>query len=520
MKKIQIYLFLGVLVLGFNTSCKKFLDINENPNSPTSGTPELVLPQAIVRTAAMMPNLNNFGSRLMGYQANAGGYSGWGSVVSYNYTTGDYGSIFESTYKANEDFQVVINLSAGSADYGAFIAAAQIMQAYNFQTLVDIYNEIPYSEALKGSDFLQPKYDKGEDVYKALADSLDKAMATLDATTSTTNFVSADPLFKGNITRWLQFANTIKLRLILRSNGKVTFSNTSFNAAGFLKDDALVNPGYAKIDGKQNPMYSSWAYSAAGGSVSVAYIPTPYILAFYNGNKILDEARAKLVFKNGLAVPVNQLGYQGDDAAKGLTPSAWFIGTNATTLARIGILKGPEMGQPIMTASESYFLLAQANLKGITGTPADAEANFNSGILSSFRYLEKDHNGAISAGYNPQADFDKYQLENEDNPLVNFELATTDAEKVEAIVTQEYIANNMINGHQAWFEFLRTGYPRIEGPNTTANRINTFVSISSEASTANKLPNRLLYPASEYKYNDKNIPGNINPFSSKIFWAQ
>ena len=520
MKRIKINFIIALVAVISFTSCKKFLDVNENPNSPTEGTPELVLPQAITRTAGTLVNLNNFGSRLIGYQANAGGYSGWGSVVSYNYTTGDYGSIFESLYKANEDLQVVIDLSGSEEMYKPFVAAAQIMQAYNYQTLVDVYDDVPYTEALKGAGSLQPKYDNGEDIYKALADSLDKAMATLDGTSSTSLFEVADPLFHGDINNWIKFANTLKLRLILRSNGKVTFSNTSFNAAGFLTTDALVNPGYSKTDGKQNPMWNTWAYSASGASVSVAYIPTPYILSYYDGSKILDETRGELVFRGGLAVATNQLGYQGDDAKKGPTPSAWFIGSSASNYAHIGILKGPDMGQPIMLAAESYFIQAQANLKGIVGTPADAEANFNNGVLASFEYLEQDNTGNTADGWDPNADYEAYVEANIDNPLVNFSLATTDEERVEAIVTQEYIANNMVLGHQSWFEFLRTGYPKIEGPNSTANKKNTFVSVTSEASTANKLPNRILYPASEYKYNEKNIPTGISPFTSKIFWAQ
>ena len=496
------------------------MDINENPNSPTSGTPELVLRQSIVRTAGLIPSFNNFGSRLIGYQANAGGYGGWGDVVSYNYTTGSWASIFESIYKANEDLQVVIDLSKADNAHNAFIASALILQAYNYQTLVDTYNDVPYTEALTGAKSLQPKYDKAEDIYKALADSIDVALRMLDATPTTTAFKSSDPLFNGDISLWKQFANTVKLRLILRSNGKVTFTNTTFNPAGFLTEDAIVNPGYTKVAGKQNPMWNSWAYSASGSSVSVAYIPTPYILAFYDGSKISDGVRAKLVFRGGTGVATNQLGYQGDDAKKGPTPSAWFVGTDATTYSKAGILKGPDMGQPIMLAAESYFLVAQANLKGITGTIADAKANFNKGVLASFNYLEKDNTGTVPATYKPSDDFNAYLAANAGNRLVDFDLATSSEQKLEAIVTQEYIAMNMVTGHQAWFEFLRTGYPTITGANSTANKKNTFVSFASESTASSKLPTRVLYPASEYKYNAKNIPDGISAFTSKIFWAK
>ena len=79
---------------------------------------------------------------------------------------------------------------------------------------------------------------------------------------------------------------------------------------------------------------------------------------------------------------------------------------------------------------------------------------------------------------------------------------------------------NMVTGHQAWFEYLRTGYPSITGANSTANKKNTFVSFASESTASSKLPTRVLYPASEYKYNAKNIPDGISAFTSKIFWAK
>jgi hypothetical protein len=522
MKKIQLYLFIGLLTMLSATSCKKFLDVNKNPNDPISATPELMLPQSIVRTASLMVGLNDYGARLMGYEANAGGVSGWGSFVSYNYTTGDFASLFYNGFKANEDLQEVINLSRKDSTHNTFIAAAQILKAFNFQSLVDVYNDIPYTDALKGKGVLQPKYDKAEDIYKALADSLDVSMAILSTNSTSSAFKSSDPLFKGDINQWIRFANTIKLRLILRANGKVQFSNTTFNSLGFLTADAIVNPGYTKIDGKQNPTWSTWAYDAAGTPPTAASqrIPTPYILTYYDGNKVSDAVRVDLVFNKGVAVPTNQLGYQGDDAKKGPTPSAWFVGSDAKNYDNIGILKGPDMGQPIMLASESYFLQAQANLKGIIGSANNVKENFKSGVLNSFKYLEKDNTGAIHSGKNPQADFDAYIAANKNNYLVNIDSASTNNQMLEAIVTQQYIAYNMIMGHQSWFEYLRTGYPKISGDNNAANKLTTFVSTTSESSTSDRLPTRILYPANEYSYNQKNVPTGISAFSSKIFWAK
>lgn len=523
MKKTYLYISVLLVVAFSASSCKKFLDINENPNSATFSTPELILPQAIVRSANLSWSYNGLGNDLMGYTANVGGVGGWGSTVSYYFTHGSYGALFSNTYKANEDLLTVVTMSEMDDEHNAFIGAAKIMMVFNYQSLVDTYNDVPYTEALQGTGNLQPKYDKAEDIYKALADTLDKAMALMKTTTSNSAFQTADPLFKGDITNWIKFANTIKLRLILRSNGKVTFTNMGFDAAGFLTEDALVNPGYSKDNGKQNPTFNSMGYSYSGSAATYQRVPTPYFLGYFDGHFINDKKRADMLYNGGVKVRQNQLGYVENDAEKGISPSVWYVATEptntASNYAKIGLLKGPDMGQPIMLASESYFLQAQANLKNMAGVPGTVKSNFEAGVFNSFNYLEKDNTNKIPADRDPQADFDAYLADNAGNKLVDIDATANDEEKLEAIVTQQYIAYNQITSHQAWYEFQRTGYPRITGDPTIANKKNTFVSLLSEARTANKLPTRILYPQSEINLNSKNVPeADFN--TSKIFWAK
>ncbi|MCO6496107.1 MAG: SusD/RagB family nutrient-binding outer membrane lipoprotein [Chitinophagaceae bacterium] len=523
MKKLRIYLIAGAALAMSATSCDKFLDINKNPNSPTEATADLILPQAIVRVAGTVPSFNSYGAALTGYFVNAGGFSGWGTLVSYNYTTADYSGLFSSMYKAIEDLQQVVIMSEGDESKDIYVAAAKVLQVYCWENLVDVYNDVPYSEALQGASLLQPKYDKAEDIYKSIAETLDGALATFDANITSSQFKAADKLFKGDLTKWKQFANTIKLRLIVRGGSKVSFSNTSFNSAGFLTDDALVNPGYVDESGKQSPMYASYAYSPSGSvSGTTAYIPSTFVMGFYNGTKIQDGERAALMFNNGLSVPHNQLGYQ-DDPPKGINPSAWYVhGPGNATKAngsQIGILKGPGQGQPLMLAAESYFLQAQANLRGIVGTPADAKTNFVNGIKASYNYLAKNPAGAVTTGYNANTFYNNYLAENALNKLVDFDACTTDEERLEAIVTQQYIAFNMTTGHQAWFEYIRTGYPRNRMPVTRANAPYAFSSTHSEATAADKLPTRVLYPESEFRYNSGNVP-TVDKYTSKIFFAR
>lgn len=530
MKKSFKYIF-GLLMLSSILACKKDLDINTNPNSATSSTPDLVLPQAIVATAANVVTYNNSaaGAQVVGYYANSAGVSGWGSIISYNYQTADGQALWNNTYNILNDIEYVLTETEGDDASKDFNAAAKVLKAYNFAMLVDVYNDLPYTEALQGDKILQPKYDDAKVIYKNLADLLDEAIATFTAEgTPSKAFTTADPLFGGasstEFVNWARFANSIKLRLVVKGKDKgVTFSNTTFNAVGFLQDDAMVQPGYSKTEGKQNPMWNAWAYTAAGTAVGAAsqYVPTPWMLTFYNGTKLLDETRAKVVYKNGLNTSSNQLGYlpnATETASRnysGLAPSNWFLGTSATAYDRIGILKGPDAPQPLMLKAESDFLQAEANVRAIqTG---DVQTNFENGIKASYAYLYKNNAGAVTAGKDVVADLAAYKTGNPGSHLVNFNLASTDAQKIEAIITQKYIAFNMIFGHEAFNEYKRTGYPTIAAGSNDEQR--TFASLVSQSTAPDKLPTRLMYPESEFKYNSSNVP-DINKFSTKIFWAK
>lgn len=514
--KFLLYACLGLSL----ASCSKALDINDNPNNPTESTPQLVFPQALVATARLVPSFNTYGTQLVGYRANGGGVSGWGSIVSYNFTTTDFNNLWSSSYDVLNDLQYVENTAKPQGQMDLYFAA-KLLKVYNYLNLVDTYNDIPYSEALKGTASLTPSYDKGVDIYKDLGTQLDSVVAYFKTSTSSTLFENTDFMYKGDEKKWAQLANTIKLKMLLRAKGKVQFAKTTLDDVGFVTADVIVNPGFVKNDGKQNPMWNSWAYLYDGSAVGAAsqYTPTPYIMTFYNGTKISDPDRADLVYKSGTSTPVNQLGYQQSDAGRGQAPSSWHLGNGK------GILKGPAAGQPIFLASESYFLQAEAALDNlISGT---VNTLFEQGIKESYNYLNRNEADATTVSSTDLADYlALYKADNPTSFLVNIEKATSNDQKKQAIITQKYIALNFLFGHEAWNEYRRTGYPSLLIPGTTnyypnnvANRNNTFVSITSEATATDKLPTRVMYPNTEFNYNSSNIP-DINKYTTKIFWAK
>lgn len=525
MKKIFNILILSAVLLGA-TSCEKFLDINENPNNPTSATPGLVLPQALVGTASLVNSYSGSISDLGGQYANAGGFGGFGSVVTYNYTSSNFTGLWSSSYNILQDFQYVINETKANPDLAYSNSVARTMKAFIFSKLVDQYNDVPYSEALKGSEFLTPKYDKAETIYQDLVKELNESIkAITDAQAKNTTIpitATADPIFKGNMTNWKKFANTLKLRLLIKLAGvpaTQSFATTQFssfdNSLGFITDDATANPGYIKEDGRQAPVFNSLAFAANGTARQItSRIPSKWMFGFYSGAKLNDKYRGSVIYRLFPNTPVNQMGDEsvGVPAAPAGT-TAFFTGANGTVTA-LGVAKGPTQDQPIMIKAESDFLQAEAIVRGyLTG---NAQTAFDNGITASFRYLYKNATNTVEATKDVAGDVVLYKADNPTSYLVNFDLALTTNEKLEAIITQKYIALNLIASDEAYSEFKRTGFPTIV--NGSLDPLLTFASRQSTSTRSDKLVSRILYPQSEYNLNPANAPGGIGLFTSRIFW--
>ncbi|MEO6287114.1 MAG: SusD/RagB family nutrient-binding outer membrane lipoprotein [Dyadobacter sp.] len=521
MKKYRIYQVLMLLLL-VTSSCKDYLDINTNPNSATSASALLVLPQAIVGSASISNQYNAYGGHFGGYIANAGGFSGFGNLFNYQLVPGDYNNLWVNTYDNLQDYKYVIDQTEGNDELAYANATAKIMTALNYQKLVDAFNNVPYSEALKANENLTPKYDDAATIYQDLVSKLDEAIGIIDTAKFPKSLnSSSDPLFAGDMIKWKKFANTIKLRILVRVSGVAALSDfvkTKFgaidNTLGYITDDAIVNPGYVKD--KPNPFWNTWGYSNTGALSNTSRVPTKFAFGFYKGQKLLDSGRGSVIYKNFTTnTPVNQLGNEVDAPTIITNYSTWYSGlfSSASSISNsLGILKGPNQGQVLMLAAEVHFLQAEAKLKGYI--PGDLAVNFDQGIAASFTYLYKDVTNTLSATKDVAADVATYKKDNEESKLVNIKLATTPAQKLEAIITQKYIAVNMVNSEEGWNEFRRTGYP-VTTPG--GDGYHNIASMLSTSTRIDKMPSRILYPASEQSYNSANFK-TVNQFSDLIFW--
>ncbi|HLR24427.1 MAG TPA: SusD/RagB family nutrient-binding outer membrane lipoprotein [Fodinibius sp.] len=518
--KISILLIaVGLLAV----SCDNFLDVNDDPNNPSEVTPDLVLPTGLNYTAEYVQQdrrLNHLGNMMMFNFGEAQGFNWYRDEFRYAVNSTFYDNLFDDAYSsALKQYKVLANLEG---DNGYYRAIGMIMQAYHFQILVDLYGSVPYSEALKRGENANPVYDNPEEIYKDLLNRLSGAISTIDSTASTSSAVEVgedDTVFDGDMAKWKQFANTLKVRILSRYadvgdpafiNGELTKIQNSGD--GYIEDLAVkINPGYLKEEeDKQNPYWNDLGKDASGNETLSykATAATQFVVEYLQGTK---DPRLGYIFEKPEENEyrgVNQ-GAPNDDKSVYAPP----LVSNLNLYG--GVLKGPTMGSVIMTKAEHELNLAALAEKGLN-VQGTVEEHYKAGIEASFKYL-------LDAGDTEQSDLADVDADSAANAYISRQAVWSGAENaMDAIMTQKWIATMGINAAQAWFDYNRTGYPSAQPVGAGAARASATgfpMSESDAVSGRNDRPVRLYYPQSEATRNSANLPSQPDVFTAKIFWA-
>src|ERR1700744_5173631 len=171
--------FLLFLVLSGAGCGKGYLDVNNNPNAPTSGAATLIFTNAEVQTAATINGTDFFNADyFMCYKSLI--YLFY-NISRNNYTSNDFTGVWTDCYHNLQDY-VAVEASASTARQHFLVAASKTMEALNFQMLVDAYNDIPYTQALSlPNGITNPAYDPGQTVYNGCLAKLDSAIALFES---------------------------------------------------------------------------------------------------------------------------------------------------------------------------------------------------------------------------------------------------------------------------------------------------------------------------------------------------
>ncbi|HEX5152032.1 MAG TPA: SusD/RagB family nutrient-binding outer membrane lipoprotein [Parafilimonas sp.] len=349
------------------------------------------------------------------------------------------------------------------------LATADILQVYAYYILVATYGNIPYTQALDINNPF-PTYDDAATVYADLLSRLNADISALDPGVEA--FGSADLLYGGDVSAWIKFANSLKLKMgmLLADSDPATAKSTveSAVAAGVLEsndDNALFH--YTTSTPNVNPVWTDLVQSGRKDFVACATL--------VNALKGLNDPRLNDYFTtdaNG--------DYSGGDPGASSNYATFSKPAEALTAA--------DFPYDVLDYAEVEFLLAEAVERGMN-VGGTAESHYNAAITASMEFW----GGSAS-------DASAYLAQ------TSVKYSTAAGDWKEKIGMQKWIA--LYNrGFDAWTEQRRLDYPELEAPETALS----------------DYPIRYTYPTNEQNLNGPNwkaasaaIGGD--EVTTKLFW--
>jgi len=458
------------------TSCRDWLDINDNPNYVAEVGEESLLPTGIMLTAARV-----------GYEYELLGYF-WAQFAVQNKTTNQYLTVMENNltnssswfyqpwrqnyYAIQPTFNDILSKCEGDDSKLNYVLMAKTMIAYNYIMLSSAFDRIVLSEALQGEVNLTPHYDDSKEVYKSicamlaeiLAMDADKVAEAEEARTT----ASVDMLFGGDTDNWFKFANTLYLKMLMRDfdNNKAAIRSVLASPVGFLDTADAAFDHFSDAADKSNPLYESDRRQLNTPANMMCCSDIFKVLS-------LDDPRLTAYYDNFYNLA-------GDDVlgvAYGEQPDkvTWRVKLAAT--------------DPVYFASiaEADFLQAEAYAR--LGDAANAQAFYEAGITASF---------------------DRWGLADEAPAFISGDYAFRPGDEesmVEQIINQKWAASVRAQTWDAWFDINRTGYPA---------RGDGKVLTDYSGVLGSGYPARFLYVTQSSDYNP-NAPA-VKPLNEKMWW--
>jgi hypothetical protein len=490
------------------SSCKKYLDVNTNPNVAHQATVITMLPAAqLYLGSAMGVDMQINGSVWSQFWTQTPAGSQYRALDQFDPKADYYNASWKNLYLSASNAYQLYNL-ADSQHKGAYKAISLLMRAYAFQALTDGWGDVPFKDALSGQfadgHITSPKYDSQRVVYRGILAYIDSASALINLNDGAAPGAD-DLIYGGNMSKWQKFANTLKLRVLMRMSGieplyanpridTMFLKGTQFMGAG---DDAVIAYGSGATN--NNPLYAELTSVQMGGVQQMAGSKTA--IDEMNSN---NDYRSKVFFTTvpgAGRVGIKQGEYDIMVSSSSYSVPSAHVGGNAASAA------SAKAGVVLLSSWESYFLQAEAVARGITAAGGDDADLFYKGLNASFSYW---NNALVTEGY-PSASAAYSVYVNGDATASipaaywgQYPVTGTADDKVRHIITQKWFSMCGTQGFEAWTEWRRTGYPTF------------LINPRNSRIGAVQLPSRFVYPASEAATN-ANYPG-LQSLTTRVWW--
>lgn len=517
------YIVLIAILLLMNSCTKSF----EKYNTDSNGISEKELSVDFNNIGQFFPpieqaydfigDINQNVQMDVGFLGGAGGYGGYFSntyigqtLSNYSFSANTLNNQMLFPWGYNYVMSPIENIARGGARVSApdFWAIALILQVGAMQKVTDMYGPIPYSKFGQGGSTVS--YDSQESIYNLFFSQLDTAVNNLKAYIANRPgakpFKKFDEVYGGDYTKWLKYANSLRLRLAMQIV-KVDPQEAQTQAEKAVNPSSggvlTTNTDNALVSGAINPVEISlheWQDNHVNANI------VSYMLGY-------NDPRVSKYFEPSTIVPGQYIGLRFGGAYDAQSITLQF--TNATNDIN---RQSPFI---LMTAAEVYFLRAEGALRGwnMGGT---AEDLYNEGIDASFAQwgVGSDASAYINNSTSIPANYvDPSNSHNNINALSTIPIQWiangSKEQNLEQIITQKWIATYPYGCSEAWATFRRTGYPRLFPVvnNFSGGTVNTTIQIR-----------RVPYPQTEYENNSAAVTqavqmlGGPDDGGTRVWW--
>jgi hypothetical protein len=523
-------------VLASATACDNFLDINTDPNNPLNARLSQLLPTAQTVIFEALGNgsggMSDITSQFVHHTVQRGPSNFYFFAGNEFNISNAWPNLYSGALK---DLEVMIE-NATERESWHYLGIAQTLKAYTFSVIVDLWGKAAYFEFGKGTENPFPSFDEGEEIYPELLALLNEATTNL-AKTSVESAGADDLVYAGNEQKWIELANSLKLKLYNQASGTPIYDATA--VADLISNADLmdnVNDGFRLLYGtSNNPENRHPLFNQDYVQSNSNYID-PYFYLVMKGDPSLPEFNSLLTGIEDPRIPYYFYNQLAGDAPQNPTTSAyfddflsiWFASFNidpnegfdqaqSQTLVGVypaggaydngsGVTGGVGAGQNKGLSGAGYtrlypyfaHLYTLAELALTKGAPGDARTLFQNAMQASFDEV----NVAAAGSGAPVLDGSAYIA-----AVMGRYDAATAAGKREFIITEKWIASFGFS-IDAYTDYRRTGYPLMFDPNTDNN---PFTILNRT------YPVSLPYNISDLQINP-NADAQRDPGTDRVFW--
>ena len=522
LKNIGMAAISMALMLTTLTSCKDsgFLDINYNPNYPSTASAKYLVAAGEASTVSVMGLYASLtGDMWCQYTTQGNSTNQYNTLCSYATTTATsvppVTTLWQNGYaNALEDLKLAIADAEEKGEWNWWLMA-KVLTAYNFMMLTDSYGDIPFTEALDPA-FANPKFDDSKTVvYPGIIALLDEAIAKeaeANASNAKSPVSNYDCFLGGDMSKWVAFAKSLKLKAYLKDYAANASQIASLLSAGGLLEEDCAWTAWEDATNKSNPLYefnirqlntteniracqTFFDYMLMNNDPRIVYIYEP-----------TSDAKKTYPTEAEWLTHLSEC-YEALPYGAEKIPDTQVAPISKTSRFR------QRVDDPVylMNAAECELMIAEAYARA--GNAAQAKA-----------YYEK----AVEAG------FKRWGLDA--TPFINGVYAFNESDMLTSIGMMYWMTYAGANSYDGWLTINRLGIPALQ-PDIMVRANNSALErgftpgyvpgslVDATASTLNagQYPKRLLYPTATTFYNssaEAYVQQNGNDQTKKLWWQK